>query len=107
VTFYYPSLHIRGRVIPLNIVDLGKFSWFCASATSILSIYIGTPDSAPTPSSSASPNKRPATVLDLDRVPNIRYFRGHWLYVEDVDRLDWKLSWEAVNGTGIVQLYAH
>jgi hypothetical protein len=39
--------------------------------------------------------------LDLDRVPNIRYFRGQWVYVENLDRLDPKLSWEAVNGTGI------
>ncbi|KAH7402987.1 hypothetical protein BKA64DRAFT_641006 [Cadophora sp. MPI-SDFR-AT-0126] len=68
------------------------------------SVDLHTPHSALTPSSSfASPNKRPTTptpVLDLDHVPNIRYFRGQWVYVENLDRLDQKPSWEAVNGTG-------
>jgi hypothetical protein len=39
--------------------------------------------------------------LDLDRVPNVQYFRGQWVYVESLNHLDPKLSWEAVNGTGI------
>lgn len=38
--------------------------------------------------------------MDLDHVPNIGYFRGQWLYVENLDRLDPRLSWEAVNGVG-------
>jgi hypothetical protein len=70
-----------------------------------LSNSVVTPRSAPTPSASfASSNKRPATpppVLDLDRVPNIRYFRGQWVYVENLDRLNPKLSWEVVSGTRI------
>jgi hypothetical protein len=61
--------------------------------------------SAVTPSSSsASPKKKPATpppVSDLNRVPNIQYFRGQWVYVENLDRLDQKLSWEAVGGSTI------
>lgn len=51
-----------------------------------------------------SPNKRPATplpILDFAGISNIRYFRGQWVYVENLNRLDPKLSWEAVNGTGI------
>jgi hypothetical protein len=41
------------------------------------------------------------SVLDLDRVPNIRYFQGQWVYVENLDRRNPKLSWKAINGTGI------
>ena len=63
------------------------------------------PHSALTPSLSlASQEKRPTTpppVLDLDHVPNIQYFRGQWVYVENLNRLDPKPSWEIVGGTGI------
>lgn len=48
----------------------------------------------------ASPNKTPP-VLGLDWVPNIPYFWGQWVYIENLDRLDPNLSWEAGNGTGV------
>jgi hypothetical protein len=58
---------------------------------------------------SASPSKRPATpppatpppALNFDGVPNLPYFRGQWVYVGNLERLDPNLSWEAFNGTGI------
>jgi hypothetical protein len=68
-------------------------------------VDLRTPPLAPTSSSSfTSPNKRPATpppVLDLSRVPNIQYFRSQWVYVENLNRLDSKLSWDTIKGTGI------
>lgn len=39
--------------------------------------------------------------MDLDRVPNIQYFRAQWVYVENLDRLDPKPSWEIIGGTGV------
>ena len=68
-------------------------------------VDLRTPPLAPTSSSSfTSPNKRPATpphVLDLSRVPNIQYFLSQWVYVENLNRLDSKLSWDTIKGTGI------
>ncbi len=63
-----------------------------------------TPQTALTPSSYASPSKRPATPppsLNFDGVPNLPYFRGQWVYVGNLERLDPKLSWEAFDGAGI------
>jgi hypothetical protein len=69
------------------------------------SVQLHTPYSALSPSSSmASPDKRPATpppILDLDRVPNIQYFRSQWVHAENLHHLDTKLSWVTVNGTGL------
>ncbi|KFY96818.1 hypothetical protein V500_02300 [Pseudogymnoascus sp. VKM F-4518 (FW-2643)] len=68
------------------------------------SVDLQTPLSALTPSSYASPSKRPATpppALNFDGVPNLPYFRGQWVYVGNLERLDPKLSWEAFNGSGI------
>ncbi|KAF8849526.1 hypothetical protein BDZ45DRAFT_809912 [Acephala macrosclerotiorum] len=62
-----------------------------------------TPQTAFTPSSYASPSKRPATpppALNFDGVPNLPYFRGQWVYVGNLERLDPKLSWEAFSGAG-------
>jgi hypothetical protein len=39
--------------------------------------------------------------LDLSRVPNVQYFSSQWVYVENLKRLDLKLSWETVKGSGI------
>jgi hypothetical protein len=39
--------------------------------------------------------------LNFDGVPNLPYFRGQWVYVENLERLDPKLSWEAFDGAGI------
>jgi hypothetical protein len=39
--------------------------------------------------------------LEFDRISNIQYFRGQWVYTENLHRLDRKLTWGAVNGTGI------
>jgi hypothetical protein len=67
-------------------------------------VYPQTPLSALTPSSHTSPNKRPATppaALNFNGVPNLPYFRGQWVYVGNLERLDPKLSWETFNGTGI------
>jgi hypothetical protein len=50
-----------------------------------------------------SPKKRTATpppILTLDYVPNIRYFQGQWVYIKNLDRLNPKLSWDAINSTG-------
>ncbi|KIM92625.1 hypothetical protein OIDMADRAFT_62392 [Oidiodendron maius Zn] len=67
------------------------------------SVNLNTPPLALTPSSSfASPNKRLATpppALELDRIPNIQYFQVQWVYIENLGRLDPKLSWEPINGT--------
>ncbi len=68
------------------------------------SVDLRTPPSALTPLSYASSRKRPATpppALNFDGVPNLPYFRGQWVYVGNLVRLDPKLSWEAFNGTGI------
>ena len=68
------------------------------------SVDLQTPSSALTPSSYASPRKRPATpppALNFDGVPNLPYFRGQWVYIGNLERLDPKLSWEAFNGAGI------
>lgn len=61
------------------------------------------PVSAVTPSPYTSPGKRPATppAFDFGGVPNLPYFRGQWVYIENLQLLDPKLSWEAFNGTGI------
>jgi hypothetical protein len=67
------------------------------------SVYPETPLSALSPSSS-SPNKTPPTpplALNFDSVPNLPYFRGQWVYVGNLGRLDPKLSWEAFSGGGI------
>lgn len=66
-----------------------------------------TPFSALTPSSFASPNKRPATppsTLNFDGAPNLPYFRGQWVYVENLKRLDPKLSWGTFSRNGILWL---
>lgn len=68
------------------------------------SVDLQTPISALTPSSYASTSKRPATpplALNFDGVPNLPYFRGQWVYVGNLERLDPKLSWEAFNRSGI------
>ncbi|PVH67285.1 hypothetical protein DL98DRAFT_600730 [Cadophora sp. DSE1049] len=78
------------------------------------SIYASPPKSSPTdlrtpsstriPSSYASPSKRPVTpppALNFGGVPNLPYFRGQWVYVGNLERLDPKLSWDAFNGTGM------
>jgi hypothetical protein len=39
--------------------------------------------------------------LNFDGAPNLPYFRGQWVYVGNLERLDPKLSWEAFNGGGI------
>jgi hypothetical protein len=68
------------------------------------SVDLQTPFSALTPSSYASPSKRPATpppALNFDGVPNLPYFRGQWVYIGNLERLDPKLSWEAFNGSGV------
>ncbi|KFZ23107.1 hypothetical protein V502_02414, partial [Pseudogymnoascus sp. VKM F-4520 (FW-2644)] len=68
------------------------------------SINLQTPISALTPSSYASLSKRPATpppALNFDSIPNLLYFQGQWVYVENLERLDLKLLWEAFNGTEI------
>jgi hypothetical protein len=43
----------------------------------------------------------PPLALSFDGVSNLPYFRGQWVYVGNLERLDPKLSWEAFNGTGI------
>ncbi|KAH6698202.1 hypothetical protein BKA61DRAFT_682580 [Leptodontidium sp. MPI-SDFR-AT-0119] len=70
------------------------------------SIYASPPKSSSidlqTPSSYASPSKRPVTpppALNFGGVPNLPYFRGQWVYVGNLERLDPKLSWDAFNGT--------
>ena len=62
-----------------------------------------TPLSALTHSSS-SPKRTPPTpppALTFDGVPNLPYFRGQWVYVGNLKRLDPKFSWEAFSGGGI------
>jgi hypothetical protein len=64
------------------------------------SVDLQNPLIAPTPSSYASPSKRPANpplTLNFDGVPNLPYFWGQWIYVGNFERLDLKLSWEAFN----------
>ena len=39
--------------------------------------------------------------MSFDGVPNLPYFRGQWVYVGNLERLDPKLSWETFNGGGI------
>lgn len=39
--------------------------------------------------------------MNFDGVTNLPYFRGQWVYVGNLERLDPKLSWEAFNRTGI------
>ncbi|KFY67929.1 hypothetical protein V496_01337 [Pseudogymnoascus sp. VKM F-4515 (FW-2607)] len=59
------------------------------------SVDLQTPISALTPSSYASTSKRPATpplALNFDSVPNLPYFRGQWVYVGNLERLNPKLS---------------
>ena len=68
------------------------------------SVDLQTPLSTLTPPSYTSPSKRPATpppALNFDGVPNLPYFRGQWVYVGNLERLDPKLSWEAFDGAGI------
>ncbi len=68
------------------------------------SLGLQTPPSALTPASYSSSSKRAATpplALNFDGVPNLPYFRGQWVYVENLERLDPKLSWEAFDGAGI------
>lgn len=75
-----------------------------ASPYSSDSVGLQTPPLALTPSSYASSSKRPATPphsLNFDGVPNLPYFRGQWVYVGNLERLDPKLSWEAFDGNAI------
>lgn len=39
--------------------------------------------------------------MNFDGVPNLPYFRGQWVYVGNLERLDPKLSWEAFDGNAI------
>ena len=81
-----------------------------ASPPKSSSIDLRTPSSTLNPSSFASPSKRPVTpppALSFGGVPNLPYFRGQWVYVGNLERLDPKLSWNAFNGTGIKWLAYH
>ena len=75
-----------------------------ASPYKFNSIDLQSPLSALTPSSYVSPSKRPATpppALNFDGVSNLPYFRGQWVYVGNLERLDPRLSWDAFSGAGI------
>ena len=41
----------------------------------------------------------PPPALNFGGVPNLPYFRGQWVYVGNLERLDPKLSWDAFDGT--------
>ena len=41
----------------------------------------------------------PPPALNFGGVPNLPYFRGQWVYVGNLERLDPKLSWDAFNRT--------